>query len=69
MCLLAPFGFHILNTSCSSSAGFPNSCGRNILEEVLSLRTVRWEIKVELYCPLLITGYVGFGGKCHVSGI
>lgn len=67
--LLAPFGFHILNASCNSSAGFSDSHFRNVCEVVLSLRTIRCETKVELCFPLLMTARTGVGAKCHVSGI
>lgn len=69
MCLLAPFGFHILNASCNSSAGFPDSCCRKVRENVLSLRTLKPETKVEFCFLLLITVHIGSGAKCHVSVI
>ena len=51
MCLSAPFGFHILNASCSSSIGFPDSRYRSIHEEELSLRLLRHEAKGRLFFP------------------
>lgn len=69
MCLLAPFGFHILNASWNSSAGFLDSCYRSVCEEVLSLRTIRHETKVGLCFPVLITAHTGLCAKCHFSGI
>lgn len=59
MCLLAPFGFHVLNASCNNSVEFPDSCCRSVYKEALSLRTLRHETKGKRCFPLLITAFTG----------
>lgn len=48
-CLLALFGFPVLNVHCDCSAGFLHSCYRGVCEDGLSLGTVKRKTKKGSY--------------------